>query len=154
KLRPFYSDKDDVFSPDPAHFDGMMAPLSMLRLILRMLKTRFPGALAPLMALVCATLTHPSFAAEGSSDKVFRIGTLPWIGYGQWEVARQRGLFAKNGLAKVEFVTFTEDKDLNAALASGKVDAADLPTHGAMALVSQGVPIKAVMLEDFSLTAD
>lgn len=115
-----------------------------------MLKARCVSALA---ALVCAILAPPSMAAD-SSGKVFRIGTLPWIGYGLWEVAQRRDLFGKNGLGKVEFVTFSEDKDLHAALASGKVDAANLSTHGAMALVAEGVPIRAVMLEDFSLTAD
>src|SRR5215469_15585001 len=114
------------------------------------LKNRIVGALA---ALVCAMLISPAVAAD-SGNVVFRIGTMPWIGYGQWEVARQRGLFAANGLTSVVFVTFTEDKDLHAALASGKVDAAELSTQGAIALVSEGVPIKAVMLEDFSLTAD
>jgi len=105
-------------------------------------------------ALVCAAFLAPaSFAADGDRP-VFRIGTMPWIGYGQWEVARQRGLFGKNGLVNVKFVTFSEDKDLQSALASGKVDAANLSTQGAMALVSAGVPIKVVMLEDFSLTAD
>lgn len=114
------------------------------------MRASFVGAA---VALVCAILIPPSLAAD-SGGKVFRIGTLPWIGYGQWEVAQQRGLFGKNGLRQVEFVTFSEDKDLHAALASGKVDAANLSTQGAMALVSEGVPIKVVMLEDFSLTAD
>lgn len=83
-----------------------------------------------------------------------KIGIEPWLGYGQWHIAAKKGLFAKNGLSEVSIVNFTQDKDINAALASGDLDAANIATHTAIAMASAGLPIKIVALLDFSLTAD
>lgn len=84
----------------------------------------------------------------------FKLGLEPWLGYGQWHVAENKGLFKKQNLDDVQLVNFTEDKDLNAALASGQLDAANIATHTAMAMVAAGLPVKIVSLLDFSLTAD
>jgi len=84
----------------------------------------------------------------------FKLGIEPWLGYGQWHVAASKDLFKKSGLEEVELVNFTEDKDLNAALASGQLDAANIATHTAMGMVAAGLPVKIVSLLDFSLTAD
>lgn len=84
----------------------------------------------------------------------FKLGIEPWLGYGLWHVAAKKDLFAKEGLSDVEIVNFTEDKDLNAALASGQLDAATIATHTAMGMVQAGLPVKIVMLLDFSLSAD
>jgi len=84
----------------------------------------------------------------------FKLGIEPWLGYGQWHVATAKGLFKKAGLDDVNVVNFTEDKDLNAALASGQLDAANIATHTAMAMVAAGLPVKIVSLLDFSLSAD
>ncbi|WP_425292912.1 ABC transporter substrate-binding protein [Kaistia soli] len=84
----------------------------------------------------------------------FKLGIEPWLGYGQWHVAAKKGLFAKQGLNDVEIVNFSEDKDINAALASGQLDAANIATHTAIGMVEAGLPVKIVMLLDFSLTAD
>lgn len=84
----------------------------------------------------------------------FKLGIEPWLGYGQWHVAADKDLFSKAGLEKVDIVNFTEDKDVNAALASGQLDAATLATHTAMGMVAAGLPVKIVSLLDFSLSAD
>ena len=84
----------------------------------------------------------------------FKMGVEPWLGYGQWHVAAQKGLFAKQGLSDVEVINFNEDKDINAALASGQLDAANIATHTAIGMIEAGLPVKAVMLLDFSLKAD
>lgn len=84
----------------------------------------------------------------------FKLGIEPWLGYGQWHVAAKKGLFAKEGLTDVDIVNFAEDKDINAALASGQLDAANLATHTAMGMVAAGLPVKIVSLLDFSLSAD
>lgn len=84
----------------------------------------------------------------------FKIGIEPWLGYGQWHVAADKDLFKKNGLEDVQLVNFSEDKDINAALASGQLDAANIATHTAMGMVAAGLPIKIVSLLDFSLKAD
>ncbi len=83
-----------------------------------------------------------------------RIALEPWLGYGQWAIADKKGYFAKEGLKDVKLVMFQEDKDLNAAMAGGQVNVACVSTNTAMAMVSAGLKVKAVLLMDFSNTAD
>ncbi len=82
-----------------------------------------------------------------------RIGTQPWIGYGPWWIAQEKGLFEKYGLS-VELVNFNQDQDVNAALASGQMEAANLATHTALKLYSAGLDIRLVLIEDASYEAD
>lgn len=91
-------------------------------------------------------------AAENGPAKV-RIGTQPWIGYGPWWIAEKQGLFEKYNL-DVELVDFVEDKEVNAAFASGEMEAANLATHTAIKLYSAGVGLNLVLLEDVSTSAD
>lgn len=103
----------------------------------------------------CATLLFLSMSAHAAPEAgEFKMGTLPWLGYGQWYVADHEGIFKKNGLEKVSLVNFTEDKDINAALASGQIDGANVATHTAMAMIAAGLPVKVVLLLDQSMTAD
>lgn len=105
--------------------------------------------------LLAASLFAISQSATAAPEAgAFRMGTSPWLGYGQWFVADHEKLFAKAGLEQVSLVNFTEDKDINAALASGQIDAANVATHTAMAMIAAGLPVKAVMLLDRSMTAD
>lgn len=97
-----------------------------------------------------AETTIPATPEPGS----FKIGIEPWLGYGQWYVAQEKGLFKKNGLEDVQIVNFTADKDINAALASGQLDAANIATHTAMVMVAAGLPVKIVQVLDVSMTAD
>ena len=83
-----------------------------------------------------------------------KMAIEPWLGYGQWHIAAKKGLFKDNGLGEVEIVNFTTDADLNAALASGQVNCANIATHTAMAFAAAGLPIKIVALLDVSMTAD
>lgn len=106
-----------------------------------------------------ALLAAPAIAAAPSADLkpesgTVKLGIQPWLGYGQWYVADEQGHFAANGLQGVELINFNEDKDMNAALASGRIDAGNLATHTAMAMVSAGLPVKIVMLLDQSTSAD
>lgn len=111
------------------------------------------AALAAILAL-----GRPATAAEAIPVRpepgTLKMGIEPWLGYGQWYVAAKKGIFEQQGLSKVDIVNFTEDKDINAALASGQVDAANIATHTAMGMIAAGLPVKAVMLLDFSLSAD
>lgn len=84
----------------------------------------------------------------------FRMGIEPWLGYGLWHVAAAKGLFRAEGLPDVEIATFTEDRDLNAALASGRLDGANVATHTALVLAAAGVPIRIVAVLDVSMAAD
>lgn len=106
-----------------------------------------------------ALLAGPALAAGLSADLkpepgTVKLGMQPWLGYGQWYVADEEGQFAANGLQRVELINFNEDKDMNAALASGRIDAGNLATHTAMAMVSAGLPVKIVLLLDQSTSAD
>ena len=106
--------------------------------------------IAAMPAARAADAAIPATPEAGS----FKIGIEPWLGYGQWHVAQAKDLFKANGLSDVQIVNFSEDKDINAALASGQLDGASLATHTAIAMAANGLPIKIVMLLDVSLTAD
>ncbi|TIW02211.1 MAG: ABC transporter substrate-binding protein, partial [Mesorhizobium sp.] len=103
-----------------------------------------------------APLAHAADTAIPATPEAgsFKIGIEPWLGYGQWHVAEAKGLFKASGLSDVQIVNFTEDKDINAALASGQLDAANIATHTAMGMVAAGLPVKIVLLLDVSMTAD
>ncbi|MEN3751717.1 ABC transporter substrate-binding protein [Mangrovibacter sp. SLW1] len=92
-----------------------------------------------------------AYAVDTASVK---MGIEPWLGYGQWHIASNKGLFKQEGLSKVDVINFAEDKDINAALASGQIDVANIATHTAMGMISAGLPVKIVLLLDQSNTAD
>ncbi len=100
------------------------------------------------LAVACSS---NAFAADLGKMK---MGIEPWLGYGLWHIAAQDKLFKKEGFEKVDVVNFAEDKDINAALASGQIDVANIATHTAMGMISAGLPIKVIMLLDQSETAD
>jgi NitT/TauT family transport system substrate-binding protein len=108
-------------------------------------------------AAPAAPAAHLADAVSASSPAAelvkVRIGTQPWIGYGPWWIAKEKGLFAKYGL-DAELIDFIEDKEVNAAFASGNMEAANLATHTAIKLFSVGVDLKLVLLEDVSTSAD
>ncbi|WP_213881621.1 ABC transporter substrate-binding protein [Pseudomonas sp. dw_358] len=94
-------------------------------------------------------------AAEMKAEPgTLKVGIEPWLGYGQLHVAAAQGIYARHGLEKVDLVNFNEDKDINAGLASGQLDAATIATHTAMGMVAAGLPVKIVLLLDQSMTAD
>jgi NitT/TauT family transport system substrate-binding protein len=105
------------------------------------------------LALALALLALAACAGQPAEPVTVRIGTQPWIGYGPWWIAQEKGIFEKNGL-KVELVDFLEDKEVNAAFASGEMDAANLATHTAIKLYTSGLDLKIVLLEDASYEAD
>lgn len=116
-------------------------------LSLRALKKSF-------VAACCLGLLASTSAMAASEAGTLKMGVEPWLGYGQWHIATAQGLFKKQGLDKVDVVNFAEDKDINAALASGQIDAANIATHTAMGMISAGLPVKVVLLLDQSNTAD
>jgi len=109
--------------------------------------SRFVMAISLLAILLAACASQPA------EPVTVRIGTQPWIGYGPWWIAKEKGIFEQNGLT-VELVDFIEDKEVNAAFASGKMDAANLATHTAIKLFASGLDLKIVLLEDASYQAD
>ncbi|MGO1434530.1 MAG: aliphatic sulfonate ABC transporter substrate-binding protein [Canibacter sp.] len=91
---------------------------------------------------------------EGSSDsQSVRMGTQPWLGYGQWYVAEDQDIFTERDL-DVSLESFNTDSDVNAALASGKLDMASVASHTALQFVENGVDVSIVLLLDAATTAD
>jgi NitT/TauT family transport system substrate-binding protein len=112
-----------------------------------------------LLSLVFGAALGASAAQAGSIPSQPEPGTIkialePWLGYGQWYIAQKEGFFAKEGLKDVKIISFQEDKDLDAAMAGGRVTVACVATNTALAMISAGLPVKAVMLLDFSNQAD
>ncbi len=106
------------------------------------------------VSLCSGLLMASSSFAAAPEPGALKMGVEPWLGYGQWHVAKHYDLFRKHGLEQVEVINFAEDKDINAALASGQIDAANIATHTAMGMIAAGLPVKVVLLLDQSQTAD
>ncbi|MDR0489343.1 MAG: aliphatic sulfonate ABC transporter substrate-binding protein [Propionibacteriaceae bacterium] len=81
------------------------------------------------------------------------IAIQPWLGYGAWYIAQEKGFFAENGL-DVTLTDFEADADMLAALAGGRVDALNVASHGALLMIESGVEAKIVLLEDAATSAD
>lgn len=115
------------------------------------------GALVGALALAAPAFAPAAHAQDAVPSKpeagTFKLGVEPWLGYGLWHVAADKGFFKDQGV-DVNIVNFTQDKDINAALASGDLDGASIATHTAMAMAAAGLPIKIVMLLDISNEAD
>jgi len=118
-----------------------------------MFARRFVFALIIVLLLALSACTGQVASPTAVEPVKVRIGTQPWIGYGPWWIAKEKGLFEKNGL-DAELVDFVQDTEVNAAFASGDMDAANLATHTAIKLFSNGVDLRTVLLEDASYAAD
>jgi NitT/TauT family transport system substrate-binding protein len=101
-----------------------------------------------------AATTAPTAAANPTPEAgTFRMGTEPWLGYGPWWIAAEKDTFGKNGVTAT-VTNFDTDDAINAALVSGQLDGANIATHTALRLISEGTPITIVMLLDQSNAAD
>lgn len=108
---------------------------------------------ALIVALIAAGCAAPAPAPTPSGPATVRIGIQPWIGYGPWWIAQEKGMFEAAGI-KAEFVDFVTDSEVNAAFAAGEMDVANLATHTSMKLFANGVDLQVVLLEDVSYDAD
>ncbi|WP_404444626.1 ABC transporter substrate-binding protein [Microbacterium marinum] len=130
----------------PAHPTGM--PRNARRLAIA------ATAAAALFLTGCAGAdSGSSDAAEDGGLVPVSMGIQPWIGYGQWYVAEDQGVFDEHGL-DVSMVQLNTDADKISAFASGQVNATNLATHTAMMLQEAGVDLKIVVIQDYSETAD
>jgi NitT/TauT family transport system substrate-binding protein len=111
------------------------------------------------LALVVALSGCDGSNGESAADfpapepGVFRMGTEPWLGYGPWILAKEQGMFQRHRV-RVAIRTFLTDKGRDTALTEGRLHAANVATHTALAMLGDGVPIKAVLLLDDSREAD
>lgn len=106
-----------------------------------------------LVVLLVALLGVMTFPAQGQSNPQVKLGVQPWLGYGPWWIAEEQGFFADHGL-DVEVIDFTWDQDMNAALASGRLDVEAVATNTLIAMINQGVDAQAFLLLDASFEAD
>lgn len=121
------------------------------------MKTRlnFAAAIAVIAGLLLPATTVLAVGIPNQPEAgSFKMGIEPWLGYGPWHIAQKQGIFAKHGLKQVDIVNFTQDADINSALASGQLDGANIATHTALAMAQAGLPIKIVLVLDVSMTAD
>ncbi len=110
------------------------------------------AALVAVTMLLTACSGSPSTPGAEAATTI-RMGIQPWIGYGQWHVANDQGISAKHNI-DVELTELTDDADQSAAFASGRIDMDNIASHTALLLISQGIDLQIVAIEDFSTTAD
>lgn len=113
------------------------------------------AAILTLSAVLAACGNSEDSGSDGGTSATVNLGTQPWIGYGPLTaIAPAEGIFEEEGLADVEIVNFKSDKDINAAFASQQLDAVSVGITQALTFAEAGVPIKIVLLEDVSTSAD
>ena len=110
------------------------------------------AALVAVTMLLTACSGSPSTPGAEAATTI-RMGIQPWIGYGQWHVANDQGISAKHNI-DVQLTELTDDADQSAAFASGRIDMDNIASHTALLLISQGIDLQIVAIEDFSTTAD
>lgn len=100
--------------------------------------------------------TSSNESAEDSDGEVVkvRMAVQPWVGNGPAWIAEELGIDEKHGIA-LETISFEQDSDMNAALASGDVDVANLATHTTIRMQStHDLNPEAIIFIDESEEAD
>jgi NitT/TauT family transport system substrate-binding protein len=90
---------------------------------------------------------------ESSNATEMSIALNPWIGYGPWYVARAKGFDTANGV-HLKFVNFVDNKDLYAAIASGRIDSTEALVSTALRFQASKIPLKVALFQDLSKNAD
>ncbi|WP_136798933.1 MULTISPECIES: ABC transporter substrate-binding protein [Desulfosediminicola] len=108
--------------------------------------------LALAMFAICLT-TGFLVPATPVAAKTVKVGVQPWLGYGPWWIADQKGFFAKHGL-DAEIVNFTWDADMSAAVASGRVQVIAAATNTLITVRNQGIDLQAFLILDSAYEAD
>ncbi|GAB4515459.1 MAG: ABC transporter substrate-binding protein [Anaerolineae bacterium] len=125
----------------------------LMSLVTLLLLLSLVACAPPTAAPAPAAQEAPTEAPAAEEMPTLKIGTQAWIGYGPWWIAKEKGFFEAHGI-HVELIDFVTDQDLNAALAAGRFDGANIATHTSAYLINAGVDLKLVLLEDASFEAD
>lgn len=96
-----------------------------------------------------APISIPATPESGT----FNMSLQPWIGWGPWFIADEKGYFKDEGVS-VKITSFGENAQHNAAVQKGEFEGSNLPTNIALRLMASGVPLKIVLLESQSTKAD
>src|SRR5690625_2415956 len=114
-------------------------------------------AFALLIAACSNDDASPQEASDGAeSDELVkvRMAVQPWVGNGPAWIAEELGFDEKHGI-ELETISFEQDSDMNAALASGDVDVANLATHTTIRMQStHELDPEAIIFIDESEEAD
>lgn len=111
--------------------------------------------------LICLALTAcgkkegagPSGAMGTADTGPITIGYSDWPGWVAWDIAEQQGFFKKHN-ANVKLVWFPVYTDSLNALAAGQVDANCQTWSDTLGPLAQGLPLKAVLVNDNSFGND
>jgi NitT/TauT family transport system substrate-binding protein len=104
---------------------------------------------------VSPSVSNASTSVAPSEETLsFKMGVEPWVGYGPWWIAAEKGIFKKYGL-DVTVINFNQDSDINAAFASDNIKVANIATHTAIKMVgNNGLALNGIVLLDESHKAD
>jgi NitT/TauT family transport system substrate-binding protein len=94
-----------------------------------------------------------SGSTSTASTEPITIGYSDWPGWVAWDIVEQGGFFKKHG-ANVKLVWFPVYTDSLNAMAAGKVDANCQTWSDTMGPLAQGLPLKAVLVNDNSFGND
>lgn len=115
------------------------------------------GICAALVGGACGsdddTATTGTTAAGGAEGATIRLGFSAWPGWFPWQVAEEKGLFAKAGL-DVELTYFESYTDSLNALNAGKLDANSQTLNDTISSVAAGAEQVVVLANDNSTGND
>ena len=92
-------------------------------------------------------------ASAGASGDAITIGYSDWPGWVAWDIAEQKGFFKKHGV-DVKLVWFPVYTDSLNALSAGQLDANCQTWNDTLGPLAQGLPLKAVLVNDYSFGND
>lgn len=104
------------------------------------------------LALASAIFSSTTLSLAQAEE--VRMALNPWIGYGPWYIAEEQGFFEEQGISNVELISFAQDRDRAAAMASGRIDVASIAAHSIFVLNEIGTPLQIIGLLDRSVGAD
>lgn len=110
-------------------------------------------ALALLAAACGGGSSSSSSGGGGASGSTIRLGFSAWPGWFPWQVAEEKGIFAKHGL-KVDLKYFESYTDSLNALASGNLDANSQTLNDTVSSVAGGAKQTIVLTNDNSTGND
>ncbi|MET8156902.1 ABC transporter substrate-binding protein [Sphaerisporangium sp. NPDC005289] len=112
-----------------------------------------PAAVVLVLGTACAAAPDSARPADPGGAPAVRLGFSAWPGWFPWQVAEEKGLFAKNGVT-VELKYFDSYTDSLNALATGNIDANSQTLNDTLASVAGGAKETVVLVNDNSTGND
>jgi NitT/TauT family transport system substrate-binding protein len=111
------------------------------------------AAAVALLAACGSGASKPSSAGSAPSGAAIRLGFSAWPGWFPWQVAEEKGVFAKHGV-KVKLDYFDSYTDSLNALATGNLDANSQTLNDTISSVAGGAQQTIVLVNDNSTGND